>query len=79
MDSLKDCSPGQAYNILKKMGAQPGEFDDQSNFDLASHANLSPKESVERIAEYFSAISQEFPPLTMEALPDRVRLKYMPG
>ena len=75
VDSLKDSNPGQAYNILKKMGAQPGECEDQSNFTLPSHDNLTPLESAEMIAEHFSKISREFPPLTLETLPDRVKQK----
>ena len=28
VDSLKESNPGKAYNVLKKMGAQPGECED---------------------------------------------------
>jgi hypothetical protein len=77
VDSLKESNPGQAYNILKKMGAQPGECDDGSNFTLPSHENLTPMESAEKIAEHFSKISREFPPLNMETLPERVRQKLV--
>ena len=72
VDSLKESNPGQAYNILKKMGAQPGECEEQSSFTLPSHSDLTPLESAEKIAEHFSKISREFPPLNMETLPERV-------
>ena len=75
VDSLKTSNPGQAYNVLKKMGALPGECDEGSSFTLPSHENLNPLESAEKIAEHFSRISREFPPLNMETLPDRVKQK----
>ena len=34
VDSLKESAPGQAYNILRKMGAMPGECEDGSTFQL---------------------------------------------
>ena len=34
--------------------------------------NLSSAQSAERIADYFSHISQEFPPSDVSALPERV-------
>ena len=42
VDTLKQVNPGQAYNVLKKMGAQPGECEEGSSFTLPSHENLSP-------------------------------------
>ena len=57
------------------MGAQPGEFEETSTFTLPSHANLSTVESADKIAEHFSKISREFPPLNMETLPERVTQK----
>ena len=57
------------------MGAQPGEFEDGCSFTLPSHENLSPLESADKIAEHFSKISREFPPIKMETLPERVKDK----
>ena len=78
VDSLKISEPGKAYNVLRRMGAMPGELDDLSTFTLPSFENLSPEESVEKIAEHFSKISREFPPIEAKNLPDRVqkKLKY---
>ena len=75
--ALKDTNPGQAYRILKRLGAQPGDCTDSNTFTLPSHSdrNLTNQESAECIANYFSAISQEFPPLDMNNLLERVKSK----
>ena len=72
--SLKEDNPGRAYKSLKKMSAQPGDLSDEGNFTLISHmeANLTTEQSIEKIAQHFSNISQEFPPLTLQSLPDDV-------
>ena len=75
VDSLKECEPGKAYNVLKRMGAMPGELDNPSLFTLPCFENLNPEQSAEKIAEHFSHISREFPPLKVESLPRRVQLK----
>ena len=75
IDSLKDSNPSKAYSILKKMGAQPGECEESNTFTLPEHENLPFPEAAEKIAEYFSRISREFPPLNTETLPDRVSQK----
>ena len=75
--ALKESDPGKAYGILKRMGAQPGDELDDGNFSLIEHleANLTSKESVEKIAEHFSCISQEYPPLNVENLSIKVQDK----
>ena len=74
---LKNSDPGKAYATLKRMGAQPGDELDDGTFSLIEHleANLTSKESVEKIAEHFSQISQEYPPLNIQALPQQVQNK----
>jgi hypothetical protein len=59
------------------MGAQPGDCEDECSFTLAEHLdqNLSIKESVNKIAQHFAAISQEYPPLNPATLPPRVKSK----
>ena len=61
VQSLKEDDPGKAYRNLKKMAAHPGDCTSESTFTLLTHLeeNLSSQESVERIAQYFSSISQE--------------------
>ena len=75
MDDLKQTKPGQAYSILKKMGAQPGDCIDSNTFTLPAHESesLTDLQSAERIATHFAAISQEFPPLEVSRLPVRVQ------
>ena len=70
-------APGKAYLAIKRMGARPGECDDDGSFILTQHIedNLTPCQSVERLADYFSAISQEYQPLDIQQLPERVRQK----
>ena len=77
MNELMECKPGQAYNVLKKMGARPGDCIDSNTFTLPNHEteNLDDHQSAERIAEHFSQISQEFPPLEINLLPERVQTK----
>lgn len=77
IDELMECKPGQAYTVLKRMGARPGDCTDAQTFTLPRHEreNLSHKESAEQIAEYFSKISREFQPLNRALLPHRVQIK----
>ena len=75
IDALKETKPGKAFKILKDMGAQPGDCTDDHSFALPNHQaqNLSPKQSAEKKADHFASISQEYPPLNLDLLPDRVR------
>ena len=73
--SLKEENPGKAYAVLKKMGAQPGDCLEEGSFRLTEHveANLSLAMSAEKIAEHFSSISQQYPPLEIMNLPTYVQ------
>ena len=75
--ALKESDPGKAYATLKRMGAQPGDNLDDGSFSLIEHleANLTSKQSVEKIAEHFSRISQEYPALNVHNLSLNVRNK----
>ena len=77
LDALKETKPGQAYSILKKMGAQPGDCIDSNTFSLPSHEadNLTEEQSAEHIATHFAEISQQFPPLDISTLPLHVQKK----
>ena len=72
--SLKEDNPSKAYKNLKKLGAQPGEMVDEGSFTLLSHleANMTDEESIEKIAQHFAQIGQEFPPLNINLLTDEV-------
>ena len=74
---LKKENPRKAYRVLKRMGAPPGENQEEGMFKLANHQaeNLSDQESVDRIANHFSKISEEYPPLDVELLPQEIKKK----
>ena len=74
---MKISNPGKAFQTLKRMGTQAGDCDDDGSFTLLNHAdlNLTTEESVEHIANYFAKISQEYPPLDRDLLPERVKVK----
>ena len=75
--SLMEDDPGTAYRCLKKMAAQPGDHTDEGSFTLSSHLedNLTPSQSIEKIAQHFANISQEFLPLNYSLLPTDVQAK----
>ena len=77
--SLMEDDPGKAYRSYRKMSSQPGDCEDETSFTLLSHIedNLTPTQSIERIADYFSQISQEYPPLNIDLLPDNVKAKVL--
>ena len=77
MDALKNTNPGQAYNILKRMGAMPGDCIDGNTFSLPNHEedNLSHEQCAERIADHFAEISNQFHPLDVATLPTHVQTK----
>ena len=59
--------PGRAYSALKRMGARPGDCENDGVFSIISHQNenLNIAQSNERIFQYFSKISQQFQPLEL--------------
>ena len=72
---IMNSNPSKAYALLKRLGAKPGDCDEMTEFTLPSHSNLTPEESAEIIAEHFSQISQEYPPVDRSTLPNRVQSK----
>jgi hypothetical protein len=77
VSEMMEEAPGKAYRAMKKLGARPGDMDQEDGFTLTSHIeeNLTPKQSVERLADYFSKISQQYSPLNIQSLPENVRIK----
>ena len=75
--TLMEDDPGTAYRCLKRLAAQPGDLQDEGNFTLSSHQddNLTPEQSLEKIAQHFATISQEFEPLNTNLLPEDVQVK----
>ena len=74
---LKREHPGKAAATLKRMGAQPGDCGKGSSFTLLNHVSedLSVEQQLARIADYFVAVSQEFPPLQHDQLSAITRQK----
>ena len=78
VDELKEAKPGKAYNVLKTVGAWPGDCTDDHTFPLPGHLelNLSDEQCAEMIAEHFAGISSEYEPLSPNLLPERVKARY---
>ena len=72
--ALKDTEPGKAYNILKRLGVQPGETVDAGSFQLPEHVSLelTAQQLADRIAQKLANISQEYPAVRMDSLDTRV-------
>ena len=75
VDNIMQSKPGQAYRVLKRMGAQPGDNPEDGSFTLPEYVRLglSAAESADRLAQTFADISQEFPPLVIASLPPRTQ------
>ena len=74
---LMEAAPGKAWATLKRMGAQPGDCGGEEAFTLTEHLeqNLTLEQSLEKIVKYFSELSCQHPPLNVELLPERVKMK----
>ena len=79
IDDLKLTKPGKAFQILKNLGAQPGDCTDGQTFTLPSHQsdNLTDQQCADRIAEHFASISGEYQRLDKELLPSRVKRRLL--
>ena len=74
IEELKNCNLGQFYKKIKEVGSRLGESNN-STFTLPDHIDLDINIAAEKIAKHFSTISQEFPPIDAESLPQRVKKK----
>ena len=79
MDDVASGKLKNSYAALKKL--EFGSIVKAEGFTLPSHyeENLSPAQSAERLAEYFSRISQEFEPINKANLPPYVKEKLRNG
>ena len=77
ISKLLECKPGQAYSLIKQLGARPGETNDRTSFNLPSHVEngLSAQQSANKIAAHFAAVSQEYSPIDVSRLPPAVQVK----
>ena len=71
---------GSSYSALRKLGAGCKDNGD-NGFTLPSHAedDLTPQQSADRFADYFSKISQEFEPINVQSFPPKIQLKLAIG
>ena len=69
-----------SYSALRKLGVGGKNIGDNS-FTLPNHAeeDLSTQQSADRLADYFSKISQEFEPISMQNLPPNIQLLLKQG
>ena len=72
MEDVRNGDRSSSYAALRKLGVRPGD-NLRNTFDLPAHSNLSIDESVERIADHFAAISNEYTPINMENFPPKIR------
>ena len=63
------------------MGNQPGDCSEDQTFTLPAHQelNLTDRQCAEKIAEHFASISQEYSPLNVNMLPERVKARLRDG
>ena len=76
IEDLKECNLGQFFSKIKNIGARTGETKNET-FTLPSQVelDLDDEKVAEQIAAHFSAISKEFPPISIDSLPERVKKK----
>ena len=74
INEVKNGTKSSSYKALRKLGVRKGETNDDL-FILPNHADnhLSEEESAEKIADYFSSISQEFEPLDFDKLSPSIK------
>ena len=67
---------GSSYKALKKLGNSSAE---EENFQIPSHvdSNLTPQQSAEVLADYFSVISQEFDPIDRSKFSPALKQKLL--
>ena len=70
VEDMMEEHPGRAYCAMKKMGARPGDCQNDGEFKVISHQNenLTLEQSTHRILQYFSSISQQYQPLDITRL-----------
>ena len=74
-NEVKEGKRGSGYKSIRKLGKRPGESWLQPEFSLPAYIEegLSPQQSADRLADYFSAISQSVEPLDETKFPPALR------
>ena len=70
-----------AYNAIRKLGNRPGEGSRNGSFTLPSFVRdqLTPQQEADKLADYFSAISQKVEPMVEEQFPPALRQAVQEG
>ena len=79
-NEVKEGRRGSGYKAIRKLGNKPGGSQ-KCDIILPAYAeqNLTPKQSANKLAEYFSAISQAVEPLNVEQLNPALRATLEEG
>ena len=77
LSEVAEGSRCNAYSALRKL--ETGEQVSKKALTLPSHADLTPAQSAEKLADYFSKISQEFDPINPENFPPWIKEKLLDG
>ena len=75
INNLLVTKPGQAYHLLRRLGARPGDTEDAGTFTLPHHAelNLTAERSADIIAQHFAEVSQRYEPINVDRLQFHVK------
>ena len=67
VDELKVSNPSKWYTMAKRLGAEVNHTDNELKVECLN--GLDNQQSAEKIAEFFSKVSQEYSPLNLDDLP----------
>ena len=74
LTEVAEGSRANSYSALRLL--ETGVQVSKKELTLPSHADLTPAQSAEKMANYFSKISQEFDPINTENFPPCINHKY---
>ena len=78
IQEVREGSRSSSYKALRKLGVRAGDTkDDLFTIPEYMESNLSEQQSAEKIADFFSNISQEYEPLSFESLPPKVKTSLL--
>ena len=71
VNRLKNCNKSSWYSEIKRLGSASGDITG-GTFEILEHTEKPDDQVCEEIADFFSAISQEYPPLDRSLLPENL-------
>ena len=74
-NEVKEGKRGPSYKAIRKLGLRPGESWNRADIILPAYVeqNFTPLQAANKLAEYFSSISQSVDPLNEGLMPPVVR------